>query len=113
MQDGEQKPSVILGWGGEVASKVNHINRGSLRWTLRLPERPADAAPGAEGSPSERASADRSGRPLAGRARARPAEGEAGGPVAAPGDAVPTMRRPRDPWPDVQGRGTQAEGLER
>ena len=36
-QNGEQYVSVISGWGGEVAKKVNFLNQGGMLWTFRLP----------------------------------------------------------------------------
>ena len=36
-QNGEQYVSVISGWGGEVAKKVNFLNQGDKLWTFRLP----------------------------------------------------------------------------
>ena len=36
-QNGEQYVSVISGWGGEVAKKVNFLNQGDMLWTFRLP----------------------------------------------------------------------------
>jgi alcohol dehydrogenase (cytochrome c) len=42
-QDGEQFVTVVSGWGGEVANRVNYPNQGGMVWTFRLPKELASA----------------------------------------------------------------------